>query len=67
MPDISMCENKDCELSKTCYRFNATPGCVQSYSIFKPVTIKGVVTCDYYMRSSYFKYNDIPIRSNIDT
>ena len=67
MPDISMCENKDCELSKTCYRFNATPGYVQSYSIFKPTTINGVVMCDNYMKPHYISSNDIPNQSNTNT
>ena len=37
MPDISMCQNQDCKLKETCYRFKAVPNeHRQSYSDFKP-------------------------------
>lgn len=38
MADITMCQNKECPLSKNCYRFTAKPNDYsQSYSDFKPV------------------------------
>lgn len=46
MADICMCVNKDCTLSKNCYRAQATP-CEyrQSYSAFKQ-NVDG--KCAYY-------------------
>ncbi len=36
MPDISMCQNKDCPKSKQCWRFNAPPSDpYQTYMDFK--------------------------------
>jgi len=37
MPDITMCTNRECELRKTCYRAQATPGEWQSWAAFAPV------------------------------
>ena len=45
MPDISMCINKDCNLSNMCYRFLATPSEPQSYTEFKP---NNDGTCDNF-------------------
>lgn len=37
MPDISMCNNKECALSSKCYRFTAIPNPYgQSYCYFNP-------------------------------
>lgn len=36
MPDITMCSNNECERKENCYRHNATPDHLQSYSDFKP-------------------------------
>jgi hypothetical protein len=36
MPDISMCIESKCPLSKTCYRFLATPSTPQWYSMYTP-------------------------------
>jgi hypothetical protein len=37
MPDISMCENEDCPLKYSCYRYMAEPSeWWQSYADFKP-------------------------------
>ena len=45
MSDISMCQNKECELKETCYRYLAIPfPQMQCYGDFKPVNGK----CDYY-------------------
>ena len=49
MPDISMCENKDCPSKKKCYRFMAKPSPVwQTYAEFKPE--KDKYKCDYFMK-----------------
>lgn len=46
MLDISMCQNKECPLCNTCYRFLATPDpYMQSYSDFAP---DGNGDCEYY-------------------
>jgi hypothetical protein len=52
MPDISMCSNDECPLSKTCYRFNAKPSEYrQSYTRFTPKIdeVLDEVECDYYI------------------
>lgn len=37
MPDISMCQNRDCPNRRKCHRFTATPnGLRQSYMKFEP-------------------------------
>lgn len=37
MPDISMCEGKDCPIKEKCYRFKATPSRYgQSYFMESP-------------------------------
>jgi hypothetical protein len=37
MPDISMCNNKECSLSLKCHRFTAIPSEYrQTYASFKP-------------------------------
>lgn len=46
MPDISMCQNKDCPKRKQCHRFMAMPnGLRPSYMGFKPDD-KG--ECEYF-------------------
>ena len=48
MPDISMCDNKDCPSNKKCYRFTAIPSQGrQSYADFKPEKDKD--KCEYFM------------------
>lgn len=37
MPDIAMCENKECPLKLDCYRFMAKPASYQYYALFEPV------------------------------
>jgi hypothetical protein len=35
MPDISMCNNKQCKFKEECYRFTATPDKIwQTYGVF---------------------------------
>lgn len=46
MPDISMCNDRDCPSCKTCYRFMATPSeWRQSYAAFDR---KGKDKCEHY-------------------
>ena len=54
MSDISMCQNKDCELSSQCYRFTAVASEYwQSYSDFKPeLGDEGAVVCDNFIDNS---------------
>ena len=38
MPDISMCQNKECKFKEDCYRFTAKPSeFMQAYGDFKGV------------------------------
>ena len=46
MPDITMCNGNNCELSSTCYRYKAEPSeYMQSYFIKEP---NNGLECDYY-------------------
>ena len=48
MPDITMCTNKECLLSKGCYRYRAVPsGLMQSYAVFKAASAEHV--CEHSM------------------
>lgn len=47
MPDISMCNNKECSFRETCYRFKAKPSYYQSYSDFTEFEPEGD-KCHYY-------------------
>jgi hypothetical protein len=52
MPDISMCENKQCPKKKTCYRYTAIPEeHWQSYSTFTFNAEEG--KCEYYWPIDY--------------
>lgn len=46
MPDIIMCQNKNCHLNVSCYQYKAFPGMSQSYTHFEPDK-NGV--CDDYL------------------
>ena len=48
MPDISMCNNRQCRASAHCYRFRAWPSERQSYAAFAPVVIEGQEICEYF-------------------
>ena len=49
MPDISMCDNEQCPLKETCYRFTATPSEFrQAYAKFK--YNEETESCDYYWK-----------------
>lgn len=46
MPDITMCDNKKCELRVNCYRYRAIPNeYIQSYGSFNSENKKD---CEYY-------------------
>ena len=50
MPDITMCEGKDCPLKETCYRYTAKPSEFrQSYFINSPYD-KEKGECDHHMK-----------------
>lgn len=47
MPDISMCQNKNCHLRDKCYRYRAIPDDVwQSYIC--PTIDSDTMDCDYF-------------------
>ena len=45
MPDISMCQQRQCKKKMTCYRYIAEPGYWQSYANFTPKD------CEYYEKT----------------
>jgi hypothetical protein len=50
MPDISMCSNRGCPLSKQCYRFMAIPNPGrQSYGNYEPVAKMSGTHCSGYV------------------
>lgn len=50
MPDISMCQNKECPNNWTCYRFTAKPSEYrQPYQAYKPA--KGKYQCDSHINN----------------
>ena len=57
MPDIAMCEDQDCTLKETCYRFKAIPSYYQSYADFKQ---EEDGTCEYHMQI----YKDDKLKTN---
>lgn len=60
MPDISMCENKDCPLRNDCYRFIAEPNPYrQAYARFKFAVVDGKPTCDNYWPVTTDKLDEI--------
>ena len=53
MPDITMCNNYDCELKNNCYRFKAKPDYFkQSYQRFEPKFDEALdeIECDFYIK-----------------
>lgn len=49
MPDISMCEGKDCPVKSDCRRFYSKPSERQTYFLDPPYTIKDkLFNCEYY-------------------
>lgn len=55
MPDITMCTNKDCELSDTCYRVQAEPSKMQSYSSYENICTEGDRTRYWEVKSNNTK------------
>ncbi len=60
MPDITMCEGKDCPLKETCYRFTAKADIYYQAFFAEPPFInneknnavqKGYVGCKYYWKT----------------
>lgn len=49
MPDIAMCQDKDCPKRLSCYRYTATPSQYQPYFAEKMVDKKG--NCEYYIET----------------
>ena len=50
MPDITMCDNKQCPLMQSCYRSTAIPTPLwQSWIHFTPTIIDGDAKCDNYI------------------
>lgn len=47
MPDITMCNGKNCNLALTCYRYTATPSSYQYYFTETPIE-NG--ECEYYWK-----------------
>lgn len=57
MPDITLCENKNCPLRLSCKRFMTKPQedkKYQSYAIFEPFTHKGKVECHFFIEYKGF-------------
>ena len=46
MPNIEMCDNRECSIRLRCYRAMAEPSDYQSWAVFKP-TKDG---CEYYIK-----------------
>lgn len=46
MPDITMCDGKNCDLASTCLRYKAEPSMRQSYFVEAPIEDE---QCDYYI------------------
>lgn len=49
MPDIAMCQDKDCPKRLTCYRYCATPSLYQPYFAEKIIDKDG--KCEYYIEA----------------
>lgn len=49
MADITKCQNKNCKIKDTCYRYTATDGYYQSYANFNNnKTIKDKKECKHF-------------------
>jgi hypothetical protein len=62
MPDIIMCNNQDCPLSYSCWRFNCPPSQhQQSYQKFEPQIdeVLGEVECKMYLETPNSENSDI--------
>lgn len=69
MPDISKCENQNCTLKESCYRYTSEPSLYQSYGFFEQDK-EG--NCNYYWKNKevvesydgteYIGFDDEPSR-----
>ena len=62
MPDITMCTNKDCPLSYSCWRFNCTPNKYrQSYAKFEPKIDEVLykIECKFYLETPNSEKSDV--------
>jgi len=58
MTDITMCTNKDCPLSYSCWRFNCPPSQYQqSYAKFEPKVDE--VECEMYLETPNSEKSDV--------
>lgn len=55
MPDIAMCEDKECPRKETCYRFKAKPCEYQTYFLHSP---REHDKCDYYWEMQTRNYKE---------
>jgi hypothetical protein len=49
MPDITMCEGKDCPLKEDCYRYTAIPNEYRQSYFMNPPYNKEEGKCDHHM------------------
>jgi hypothetical protein len=50
MPDITLCDNSECPLSKDCWMYNCPPSEYrQSYATFEPIQEGDKVSCEYFI------------------
>jgi hypothetical protein len=62
MPDITMCTNKDCLISHSCWRFNCPPSQYkQSYQKFEPQIdeVLDEVKCKMYLEKPNNDKSDV--------
>ena len=51
MPDITMCEGKDCPLKETCYRYTATPNEYRQSYFVNPPYDEEKKECTHYWKT----------------
>lgn len=58
MPDITMCNGRNCELKELCYRYTAKPSEFrQSYFLTPPIKeIDGEKVCEYFWENEKQSY-----------
>lgn len=54
MPDITICQSKDCPIKQSCYRFTANPNRYQSYFMESPYD-EDDERCEYYIKRENVK------------
>lgn len=58
MPDITMCDNKDCYIRELCYRYTAKPSKIQAYHTFNCAVSDDGITCYHFMIGKDGDLND---------